>query len=148
MKRMKRDSDVFKLIEPLVIGMGYFVVELNVHFTKGGLRLFLVIHKQEGISTEDCSAVYKTVIARLNLENPGRDVSLEVCSPGISRNLKSVEEFSVFKGKKIRVLLYQGDEWSEGLISDISDDSFILDNVDEASSLTIGFNNIQKAKLF
>lgn len=148
MKRRKSDSELFSEIEPLVNGLGLSVVELNSHYAKGSLRIMLVVYGADGVSLDLCTAVYKAVMPRLELLKPERDVYLEVCSPGIGRKLKTVEELSVFKGLKVKILTYSSEEWIEGEIGEAGDESFSLLGLDGAEERAVRFNDIQKAKLY
>lgn len=128
--------------------MGYKLVELNHYYTKGSLRIVLVIYKAEGITISDCASVHKTVVPRVEMLKPGKDIYVEICSPGISRTLKSVEELTIFKGLKLRILEYQKDEWSEGIISEVDDVILTLTEVHDSETVEFRINDIQKAKLF
>ena len=74
-----------ELIAPVVAGMGYELVDLQVSNRGGLLRLF--IDKPGGIGLEDCAAVSRQLIRVLEVEGVEYD-RLEVSSPGLDRPLR------------------------------------------------------------
>jgi len=99
-------SDIWSLIEPVVEGMGYEVVDIDFrpHSTDGLLRIF--IDKSGGIQLEDCEAVSKQVSSVLDVEDPiPGQFNLEVSSPGLDRPLRKQQDFVRFAGEKIKIKL-------------------------------------------
>jgi len=98
---------VFSLIKDTVESQG---VDLwDVAFLKEGashyLRVF--IDKEDGVNIDDCTNVSHAIDPLID-EADLIDVSyyLEVCSPGIERELKRDEHFVKSKGKKVKIKLY------------------------------------------
>lgn len=99
---------VFSLIKETVEAQG---VELwDVRFLKEGASWYLrvFIDKPEGISIDDCTNVSHAIDPVIDEADP-IDVSyyLEVCSPGIERELLRPEHFAKVVGEKIKVKLYK-----------------------------------------
>ena len=99
---------VFSLIKETVEAQG---VELwDVRFLKEGASWYLrvFIDKPEGISIDDCTNVSHAIDPVIDEADP-IDVSyyLEVCSPGIERELSRPEHFAKVVGEKIKVKLYK-----------------------------------------
>ena len=99
---------VFSLIKETVEAQG---VELwDVRFLKEGASWYLrvFIDKPEGISIDDCTNVSHAIDPVIDEADPV-DVSyyLEVCSPGIERELSRPEHFAKVAGEKIKVKLYK-----------------------------------------
>lgn len=99
---------VFSLIEETVASCG---VELwDVRFLKEGASWYLrvFIDKPEGISIDDCTNVSHAIDPVIDEADP-IDVSyyLEVCSPGLERELIRPEHFEKKVGEKIKVKLYK-----------------------------------------
>ena len=85
---------------PVVAGMGYELVDLQVSNRGGLLRLF--IDKPGGIGLEDCAAVSRQLIRVLEVEGVEYD-RLEVSSPGLDRPLRKAQDFARFAGQKADV---------------------------------------------
>lgn len=89
-----------ELIAPVVTGMGYELVDLQVSNRGGLLRLF--IDKPGGIGLEDCAAVSRQLSRVLEVEGVEYD-RLEVSSPGLDRPLRKAQDFARFAGQKADV---------------------------------------------
>lgn len=151
MKRRKWDQDILSIIEPILAASGFRPVQLDLKFGKGLLRITLVIHSPKGVSLEDCVQLHKTLLPRLELEKSDCDVYLDIFSPGVGRNLKSVEEFHVFEKEAVKILCYEQHEWLEGFIEVAEEEELLLKvkqtEGSEEKVLKIRYNEIQKAKL-
>ena len=95
-----------ELIAPVVTGMGYELVDLQVSNRGGLLRLF--IDKPGGIGLEDCAAVSRQLTRVLEVEGVEYD-RLEVSSPGLDRPLRKAGDFVRFAGQKADVRMRTGD---------------------------------------
>lgn len=137
------EDGLFEIVNPVVQGLGYTIVELTSKHIKTGLFVHLVIYAHENVGIEECVAVSKAVIPRIEMSEDSRDVQLEVSSPGIDRNFKSTEEFSVFSGRGVRILLEH--EWLGGIIHD-TDASGVHIQI-EGETKFFPFESIRKAKL-
>ena len=82
---------------------------------------------------------------RIELLEDSRDVNLEVSSPGITRNIKTVDEFDIFLGRKVRILKRDDSEWIHGSIESVDDNSVKLNNGKQ--TVSVSFPDINKAKL-
>ncbi len=88
------------VIEPVVSGMGYELVDLQA--ANGGRMLRLFIDKPGGIDVEDCAAVSRHLSRVLEVEGIDYD-RLEVSSPGLDRPLRKGADFARFAGHKADV---------------------------------------------
>src|SRR5205814_7730573 len=88
------------VVEPVVAGMGYELVELQSANRGRMLRLF--IDKLGGIDVEDCAAVSRQLSRVLEVEGIEYD-RLEVSSPGLDRPLRKGSDFARFAGHKADV---------------------------------------------
>ena len=82
----------------------------DVRYVKEGaswyLRIF--IDKEGGVTIDDCTDVSHAVDPILDEADPiDASYYLEVCSPGINRELKTKEHFTAFLGSEITVTLYK-----------------------------------------
>ncbi len=145
---MLRD-ELFSLLEPTVITLGYELVEVEFAPAGAGGLLRLYIDAAPGITLDDCERVSRQVSAVLEVEDPipGR-YTLEVSSPGLDRVLRTREHFKRFLGGRIKVQLetpLDGRRRFTGKLLEVLDDGVVLD-VDGARTL-LGFEQIQKARL-
>ena len=87
----------------------------DVRFIKEGTQWYLriFIDKKEGISIEDCEAMSRAIDKPLDDADPiNQSYCLEVCSPGIERELVRDEHFERFIGADIKIRLIRAN--SEG----------------------------------
>lgn len=80
----------------------------DIRFLKEGSQWYLriFIDKQEGITIEDCEAMSRAIDKPLDELDPiSQSYCLEVCSPGIERELVRNEHFERFIGDNIKVRL-------------------------------------------
>jgi len=98
---------ILKLLEPVVEGLGYECVgiELNTHPKNGLLRIY--IDSEHGIGVNDCSRVSHQVSGVLDVEDPIKgEYNLEVSSPGADRPFFKLEQFQKYLGQTIMVTLF------------------------------------------
>lgn len=99
---------VYDLVKPTVESCG--VKLWDVKFVKEGashyLRIF--IDKEDGISINDCTDVSHAVDPIIDEADPiDGSYYLEVCSPGIDRELSRPQHFEYAVGKQITVKLFK-----------------------------------------
>jgi len=95
------------IVEPVVTGQGYELVEVEFKNEMGGwiLRVFIDNPKAEGgVGLDDCAQVSRELSAVLDVEDAiAAHYSLEVSSPGLNRPLKKEADFARFVGKKAKI---------------------------------------------
>jgi ribosome maturation factor RimP len=89
-----------KLIEPVVTGMGYELVDLQA--AGGGRLLRLFIDKPGGIGVEDCASVSRQLSRVFEVEGVDYE-RMEVSSPGLDRPLRKAADFARFAGQRADV---------------------------------------------
>lgn len=88
------------MVQPVVAGMGYELVDVQA--SNGGRLLRLFIDKPGGVGLEDCAAVSRQLSRVFEVE--GIDYErLEVSSPGLDRPLRKGADFARFAGQKAEV---------------------------------------------
>ena len=88
------------VVQPVVAGMGYELVDVQA--SNGGRLLRLFIDKPGGVGLEDCAAVSRQLSRVFEVE--GIDYErLEVSSPGLDRPLRKGADFARFVGQKAEV---------------------------------------------
>lgn len=132
-------------IRPLIEGLGFRVVELALGRSHRVVHLRLVIHREPGITVQDCSLVSRTVRPRLELMEGMTDFEMEVSSPGIDRRLKAREEYDIFRNHGVRLLLQGQSEWTRGVIRGIEGELLSIEQ--EEGPRVINFADIRAARL-
>jgi ribosome maturation factor RimP len=99
----------------------------------------------KGISINDCSAVHRAILPRLELALPGEDLYVEVSSPGIDRLIKDKAEFRHYIGRGIRCYSRDNSDWVQGILAAAEDEKITLQGKD--GSIDLFFADIAKAKL-
>lgn len=140
---------VYELIKDAVEAEG--VRLWDVRFLKEGASWYLrvFIDKPEGISIDDCTNVSHAIDPIIDEADP-IDVSyyLEVCSPGIERELTRSRHYEESLGKQARLKLYRaydGKKEITGTLEDVTEENVTL--VTEGNALTVERKNISKANL-
>lgn len=139
---------VYDLIKETVEGQG---VELwDVRFLKEGASWYLrvFIDKPEGISIDDCTNVSHAIDPVIDEADP-IDVSyyLEVCSPGIERELSRPYHYERVKGEKIKIKLYkalEGKKEFTGILKETGE-NIVLET--DGEQVSFPANTISKANL-
>lgn len=133
---------LFEELQPVIESMGFSIVDLKSQKMKSSFQVSLVVHNDKGVGVDDCTAIFKTVLPRIEIITDHQDINLEVSSPGVERVLKSANEFEIFVGRKIRCLL--GDEWKEGILKKAG----TVLSIDFSGDIQdVAVSDIRKAKL-
>ena len=122
----------------------------DVRYVKEGaswyLRIF--IDKEGGVSINDCTDVSHAVDPILDEADPiDGSYYLEVCSPGVGRELRNKEHFEAFIGSVISVTLYKaidGNKTFTGILTEYKDGPVI--NV-EGKEILFSETDVAKAHL-
>lgn len=99
---------VFDLIGETVEAQGVYL--WDVRFVKEGASYYLrvFIDKEEGISIDDCTNVSHAIDPILDEADPiDKSYYLEVCSPGIERELTRDFHFEMAVGCNVRLRLFK-----------------------------------------
>jgi len=110
----------------IIEGMGFHVVEAQCQQLRSSTQVVFFIYRPEGVTLEDCTAVYRTVMPRLEVVLDSRYVNLEISSPGISRTMKYFREFSIFQGRRVRLMEAGDNDWIEGTIKAADEETMVL----------------------
>jgi len=147
-------NEMFIQMSELVSPLGFKVVDAVRNESAAGVQLHLTVYCEDHeINTDDLAAVYNVVYPRYQVLLSVRDLTLEVSSPGLQRNFKDVYEFTLFKGKLVKVYSLRFSSHVEGVIRQAGDDSVeladacVMDTNEKFGSLVLPFEDIQKAKL-
>ena len=138
-------ADVEGLIEQVVTGLGYELVDIEFSPKGRLLRVFLDIER--GITVDDCATVSNQLQRVFEVENVDYD-RLEVSSPGLDRPLKKLADFERFAGEQaqVRLSLPIGNQRNfVGVIERVQDGAVALRT--EKGEVMLPFDDIEKARL-
>ena len=134
------------VVEPVVAGMGYELVDLQA--SNGGRLLRLFIDKPGGITLDDCAAVSRQLTRVLAVEGVDFD-RLEVSSPGLDRPLRKAGDFERFAGQKAEVRMRTPDETGRrkfaGVLRGVTDGRVSLEL--EGRIVALALEDVDRAKL-
>ncbi len=143
-------NDIWKIIEPVVEGLGYEVVDIDYrpHPTDGLLRIY--IDGPNGIVLDDCTTVSHQVSSVLDVEDPiPGQFNLEVSSPGLDRPLRKIADFERFTGSTVKIKLtvptIEGQRNFTGKLKGIENDEVIL--VMDGETHYLALDTIDKARI-
>lgn len=147
---MSSTGNIWSLVEPVVNGLGYEVVDIEYkpHPRNGLLRVY--IDQEDGIQLEDCEAVSRQLSAMLDVEDPiSGHYTLEVSSPGLDRPLRRLEDFQRFVGETVKVKMgmpnLEGQRNFTGKLVAVEGDDIIVEVDGTTHSLPVG--GIDRARL-
>lgn len=111
------------------------------------VRIF--IEKPGGVTIEDCSDVSRVVEGILDADDfiPSSYV-LEISSPGIERELYSIDDFRRFAGHqaKVKADTVNGQRSFSGRIASVDDDTVVFEDK-TAGTVRIPYSGVKKANL-
>ena len=140
-------------IRTLLEGEGYHLLDFKLG---GDDVLRLTVHREPGITHEDCAVAARLVSGwsgTLPGEDPLRLYMLEVSSPGLTRTLKDFGEAVFFIGRRMEVRLREDVHTASGSVSELT--GVLLDagtesirlQLDDESILDIPEGTIKRMKL-
>ncbi len=150
MVTMAQARDIWSLIEPIVTGLGYEVVDIEFkpHPKNGLLRVY--IDQPRGIQLEDCEVVSRQISAMLDVEDPiPGHFNLEISSPGLDRPLRKMEDFERFAGETVKIKMgmpdLEGRRNFTGKLLGVKDDEVLVEVDGETHYLAYG--GIDRARI-
>lgn len=146
--KMKEDlkSQIENMAKPILARAGLMLLEVEVHPGKEPQVVF-IIFKSGGVSIADCERATEILSEPVDRFFSGR-YHLVVSSPGLDREFKKKEEFELFKGREIRVLLkrpLEGEDALEGILEGLEGENVKVQVKERVISLPLEM--VQKARL-
>ncbi len=134
------------MVQPVVAGMGYELIDLQA--SNGGRLLRLFIDKPGGIRVEDCVAVSRQLTRVFEVEGVDYE-RLEVSSPGLDRPLRKAADFVRFAGAKAEVRMRTADATGRrkfaGVVRGAAQGSISLEV--EGRTVQLALDDIDRARL-
>jgi len=160
-------------LEPVCAGMGFALVELSLYRSaNNNARIRVVVAglpKEKAVKTGDETAVgiavgtavgtavstavgtaelsrlHRALLPRLELSLEGRDLYVEVSSPGTDRLIKNGDEFRHYTGKAVRCWRSGASEWERGILRGSDTEKILLETAE--GTVEMKYEIIAKAKL-
>jgi len=143
---------IHSVVEPVITGLGYELVELEWKREAGAwvLRVFLDLPDGSGkVGLDDCAKVSHQLSDVLDADDVLPAYSLEVSSPGLDRPLKKEADFRRFVGKKAKIRTRQpvgGDRRNfSGTLVEVQNGKVLIDVGDKKYEVPIDV--VEKANL-
>lgn len=147
-----KQSQLEALIGPVIESLGFQLWGIEF-LSQGRHSLFRIyidaLDKEKGISLEDCETVSRQVSGVLDVEDPiTEEYTLEVSSPGVDRQLFTLEQYAAWAGAEVNLRLrvpFEGRRKYRGLVKGIEDQDVIL--VVDDHELLLPIESIEKAQV-
>lgn len=129
-------SAVWSIAEEIVKELGLEIWDIKFVKEGGSFYLRIFIDSENGVKIEDCENVSRALDGPLDELDPvPYPYLLEVCSPGLERELIRDEHFNKFLGEKIFIRLIrptpQGEREIYGILKSFSDGKVIIEKDNE-----------------
>ncbi|MBN2041715.1 MAG: hypothetical protein JW864_16885 [Spirochaetes bacterium] len=143
-----KQENIEKIIKNVASDLNYLIYDSSIYLKGNNSKITVKIDKLQGITHQDCDIYSKEIVTRLDKEEILPNYSLEVSSPGMSRKLRSIDEFIRFKNSLVKVIFDENGERKviKGIINNIIDTNIELQS-DNSEIIIIEYNNIVKANL-
>jgi len=138
-----------ELLAPIVVEERLELVDVELRPSGKRWLLRVYIDKEGSVTIDDCAYVSRELSRQLDVEDiVAYSYTLEVSSPGLTRALKSREDFARYKGKACRIVTREeigGKHEFMGEIGEIGSDE--VEIKEKIGSFTIPICAIKKAHL-
>ena len=134
-------------IKNFVSNLGYLSLDMSINKRKDFYEISFAIFKKDGITVDDCEKVTLSVRDFLTMMI-NEDFSLDVSSPGAERVLKNIDEVEIFKDRRAKVILKDGNTIL-GVLKGIDEKkaTLTLINPDDSKLIQIHVFDIATCKL-
>jgi ribosome maturation factor RimP len=105
----------------------------------------LIADKPGNMGIDDCSALHRAALPRLEMAFPGAELYVEVSSPGINRTIRDGSEFAHYAGRGVRCFRTDISDWHEGILLSSDGEKIVIQGKDGRTELP--YEIIAKAKL-
>lgn len=151
MDGMTLEDRLNNLLRPLVEGLGYEFVGLELSGPRHALlRIYIDHPRAGGVNLDDCETVSREVAALLDVEDPiESSYRLEVSSPGLDRPLFTLAQYLRYQGERVKVTLHlpvDGRRRVQGVVDGAVDDKLCLID-DEGERVEIPFSSVARGRL-
>ena len=143
------EESLFQALNEIIEKKDMRVVNISISGLAKSPSIQIIIDSIQGVSLDDCSFVSKLTDDIIKVNGYySDDYNLEVSSPGINRQLFSLDDFRLYKNSMVKIKLKKPINNRKnilGIIKVIKNENIILD-VDQ-EEIKIDFKNIKKANI-
>ena len=143
------EESLFQALNEIIEKKDMRVVNISISGLAKSPSIQIIIDSIQGVSLDDCSFVSKLTDDIIKVNGYySDDYNLEVSSPGINRQLFSLDDFRLYKNSMVKIKLKKPINNRKnilGIIKVIKNENIILDADQE--EITIDFKNIKKANI-
>ena len=144
-------DDIRKLVEPVVDGYGFELVDIEIIGGRGRCILRVLIEKPGRITIDDCVKINREVSDLLDIEDliPSR-YTLEVSSPGLDRPFKTVRDYERAYGQLVKIItseMVDGTNVHIGRLEHCEKGMVILNDMDKQTNIPLDSIQIAKREL-
>lgn len=130
---------------------GCNVVKLSANAAKT-VHIEVLLDAEGGITLGQCAALNRKAIVYMDKNGlyDGR-YTLEVCSPGLDRELRDTEDFEWAEGKNVKIKVHEpinGQSVIEGKLAAADADGAISVETEDGGTVRVDRSNIAKARLW
>lgn len=142
-------ENIRAVIEPIIQRLGFELWDCQLHQSGSHSLLRVYIDRAEGVTLDDCTRVSREIGAILEVEDAIKNrYHLEISSPGLERNLITLQHFQRYVGRIVKIKLRiarDGKKQLVGQIEKVMDGNIFLKTEDSVMSIVL--NDIQRANL-
>ena len=143
------EESLFQALNEIVEKKDMRVVNINISGLAKSPSIQIIIDSIQGVSLDDCSFVSKLTDDIIKVNGYyNDDYNLEVSSPGINRQLFTLDDFRLYKNSMVKIKLKKSVNNQKnilGKIKNIKIDNITIDMGQE--EIDIEFKNIKKANI-
>jgi len=107
---MIESKAVKEVVSQFLLQLGYIPLDLHVRWSQTEWKISTSIFHPGIVTMKDCTEVLRALRGFLIGWLGNEDFSLDIASPGAERILKSPIEYSLFRGKRVKLVLKSGRE--------------------------------------
>ncbi len=144
---MKLNESLEKIINDTARDLGYNIYDSVLVVHGKTPRITVKIDHMNGISHLDCERFSKELSHRIDAEQVLDDYIIEISSPGIKRELRTIEDFLRFAGAPVKGIYQDGDvrKTFKGTLTGIDGEIVTINETNKV--LTLSYAHIIKANL-
>jgi len=143
------EENLFQALNEIVEKKDMRVLNISIGGLANSPSIQIIIDSTQGVSLDDCSFVSKVTDDIIKVNGYyNDDYNLEVSSPGINRQLFTLDDFRLYKNSMVKIKLKKSVNNQKnilGKIKNIKIENIIIDLGQE--EIEIEFKNIKKANI-
>jgi|TARA_Y100000816_G_C26003878_1_gene524614 ribosome maturation factor RimP len=142
-------ESLFQTLNEVVEKQGIRVINISISGASNSPNIQIIIDSNDGINLENCSFVSKIAGDLIKINDYFTDdYNLEVSSPGVNRQLFSIDDFNLYLGSLVKIKLkkqLKNQKNFLGKIKSLKNDIIIIST--DKEDIEIDFKNIKKANI-